>query len=46
MGYGGKSCEGTGGKSATSPSWRKEMGAELLEKGWLKSKGTGGDTVR
>lgn len=29
-----------------SPSQRKGMGAELLEKGWVKSKGTEEETQR
>ena len=44
LGHSGKSYEDTGGKSAKSPDRRKGMGAELLEKGWVKSKGTEEET--
>lgn len=40
MGYHRKSYEDTGGKSALSPIWRKGVGVEVLEKGWVKSKGS------
>lgn len=34
----------TYGESAKSPNRRKGMGAELLEKGWVKNKGTEEET--
>lgn len=44
LGYSGKSHEDTGGRSAKTPDQWKGMGAELLEKGWVKSKGTKEET--